>query len=200
MLGRCQWEDLLAFLDGPASEYITTLFLVSSVPVAHVARWLTLMFERLPGKLGNSVRDRWTAGAYRNRRDALLDRLAAWQSGKLERQVIVLSGDVHVAGAHTIRSRQDGTKIEQFTSSAFTTPLSSYERYLNVVAARGLNLFEPEWRFVRHFISYANNVGLVRLTPLEEGGHAVEFLVRGWNRRERALHTVARYKCLPVGK
>jgi phosphodiesterase/alkaline phosphatase D-like protein len=199
MLGAEQWDDLIAYLDGPASEAISTLFVVSSVPLAHVARWMTLLFQRFPGRFADSVRDRWSAAAYRAQRDELLARLFGWQTERPGRQVIVLSGDVHVAGAYTLRPRRGPGKITQFTSSAFTTPLTSFERYTNVLAARGSNLFEPRWRFRRHFICYANNAGLVRLTALPSGSHIVEFLVRGWNRRERKLRTVARHSSAPEG-
>ncbi|CAN5819648.1 hypothetical protein BH23CHL2_BH23CHL2_34390 [soil metagenome] len=197
LLGVEQWDELVSFIDGPESDGISTLFVVSSVPVAHVARWMPKLLEPLPGKLGDSVRDRWTTDAFRGQRDALLEQLFGWQTASSSRQVVVLSGDVHVASAYTIRPRSGPGKIEQFTSSAFTTPLSSFERYLNLFAARGSNLLESRWEFARHFQSYANNAGLVRLTPLASGGHHVELLIRGWNRRELRLRTVARHASTP---
>jgi len=197
ILGDRQWKDLTDYLGNQSNERITTLFIVSSVPVAHVARWMARAFEHLPGVFGDSVRDRWSAAAYRDQRKRLLQLLFDWQAAAPGRQAIVLSGDVHVAGAYTIRPRSGPGRIEQFTSSAFTTPLSSFERYLNVIAARGSNLFESRWTFQRHFIDYSNNAGLVRLTPLESGGHHVELLIRGWNRRERRLRTVARLASTP---
>lgn len=197
MLGEEQWRDLVAYLDSPESDEIATLFLISSVPIGHVARWMADLFEHLPGSFGDSVRDRWSARAYREQRDELLARLLAWQQAQPGRQAIILSGDVHVAVAHTIRPARGGGKIEQFTSSAFTTPPDAYTRFSNVLAARGANLFEPAWRIERHFINYANNGGLVRLTPLDAGGHAVEFLVRAWNRQRGELRTAARRTVTP---
>lgn len=192
MLGEQQWRDLIAYLDGPESAEIATLFLVSSVPIGHVARWMVELFEHLPGGFGDSVRDRWSAQAYRAQRDELLSRLLDWQRARPGRQAIILSGDVHVAASHTIRPARGSGKIDQFTSSAFTTPPDAYTRFSNILAARGANLFEPDWRIERHFICYANNAGLVRLTPLERGGHAVEFLVRAWDRQRQRLRTAAR--------
>ncbi|MEZ4523565.1 MAG: alkaline phosphatase D family protein [Thermomicrobiales bacterium] len=197
LIGAEQWKDVVDFIEGPESEGIASLFVVTSVPVAHVARWMSKLLEPVPGKLGDSVRDRWTTDAFCDQRNDLLDLLFGWQTGAPGRQVAILSGDVHVAGAYTIRPRSGHGKIEQFTSSAFTTPLSSFERYLNVFAARGSNLFEPRWRFERHFISYSNTAGLIRLTPLESGGHHIELLVRGWNRRELRIRTVARHASMP---
>ena len=199
LLGEEQWQNIVAYLDETMRGPLRTLFVVTTVPVAHVARWMTVLFERMPSKFGDSVRDRWPASAFRAQRDALLEKLIEWQRAAPRRQVIVLSGDVHVAGAYTVRPSEGPGKVEQFTSSAFTTPLSSFERYLNVFAARGANLSEPDWRFTRHFISYANNGGLVRLTPLAGGGHHVELLIRGWNPLRGELHTVERYAALPDG-
>jgi phosphodiesterase/alkaline phosphatase D-like protein len=197
LLGEQQWQACMDYLDDAANSPMQTLFVVTSVPVAHVSRWLPLVAEPIPGKMGDSVRDRWTARAFRPQRDALLEKLLEWENAAPRRQVILLSGDVHVAAAYTIRPRSGPGKIEQFTSSAFTTPLTSFERYLNLIAARGSNLFEPDWSFTRHFMSYANNAGLVRLTPLEGGGHHVELLIRGWNWRDSELQTARRYAAIP---
>jgi phosphodiesterase/alkaline phosphatase D-like protein len=197
LLGEEQWHDVMELLTGPELERTSTLFVVTSIPIAHVARWLVTLFEPIPGKLGDAVRDRWSTGPFRRQRDTILERLFDWQTEREHRQVVVLSGDVHVAGAFSIRPRRRHGVIRQFTSSALTTPLTSYERYLNLFAARGTSLFEPRWRFERHFIRYANNAGLVRLTPREQGGHHVEFLVRGWNLKLQELHTVARFACEP---
>lgn len=199
LLGKTQWQDVMDYLEDLNDGPTQTLFILTSVPLAHVSRWMTKLLEPVPGKLGDSVRDRWSANAFRAQRDALLSKLIEWQNSAPRRQVVALSGDVHVAGAYTVRPRTGPGKLEQFTSSAFTTPLSSFERYLNLFAARGSNLFEPDWRFKRHFISYSNNAGLVRLTPLEGGGHHVELLIRGWNLPNGELHTVERYAAIPDG-
>lgn len=197
LLGEEQWDAVMDLLASPELDEVSTLFVVTSIPVAHVGRWLVTLFEHLPGTFGDTVRDRWSTGPFRPQRDALLEHLLEWQARAEHRQVIVLSGDVHVAGAFTIRPRSGRGVIQQFTSSALTTPLTSYERYFNLFAARGNNLFEPKWRFERQFISYANNAGLVRLTPRDQGGHHVEFLVRGWSYRLNKLRTVARFASQP---
>jgi alkaline phosphatase D len=195
LLGREQWEQVDQFLHAETSD-VSTLFVVSSIPIAHVSRWMAELFDRLPGDNGNAVRDRWCAGRFVTARDALLEDLFDWQAASPVRQVVLLSGDVHAASAFTIRRRRDGARIGQLTSSAMTTTTSRMVRAFNAVAVQAPNLFESRYHFHRHFFSIANNYGLVRLTPLPGGGHRVQFRARGWQPRERRLTTVGRLTLL----
>ena len=199
LLGAAQWEAVRAFLAGAAAREFQTLFVVSSVPVAHTARWFAQLSAWLPMGTANSVRARWTAPAVVRARDAFYDVLFAWQAAAPGRQVILLSGDIHMASAWTIAQRAGPGVIQQFTSSALTTPLGRMGGLLNWVAGLSPNLLEPRFRFQRHFLDGKNNFGLVRLTPLPAGGHRVVFTVRGWQPRSRTLTTVAEQVCLPGG-
>jgi phosphodiesterase/alkaline phosphatase D-like protein len=197
MLGDEQWEQLHGYLTGDAARQVQTLFVVSSVPLAHASRWFTLLMERLPGKTPSSVRGRWSASRFIAERDRLLDHLFAWQTGTPARQVIVLSGDVHCASAFTIRQRSGSGVITQITSSAMTTPLVRKQTIANRVVVRAANLFEPRYRFERRFLSITHNVGIARLTPLPTGGHRVTLTIRSWNPHTRSLRTTARLLCTP---
>ena len=104
----------------------------------------------------------------------------------------MLSGDVHAASAFTIRQRRGRGVVRQFTSSALTHPHTPLQALANLVAVRAPNLFEPDFHFRRHLLVLGNNYGLVRVTPLPEGGHRVEFRVRAWQPRTRSLGTAGR--------
>jgi phosphodiesterase/alkaline phosphatase D-like protein len=200
LLGRAQWQR---FFERMASEEVQgahTLFVVSSVPVAHASRWLALLFERLPGDYGEAVRDRWVASKHLESRDALLDALFAWQEAQSERQVVLLSGDIHEADAVAIRRRGRPGTIWQFTGSAFTSPPSTKLHRFNWVATRAPNLFESRFRFERRFLLPVNNAGLVRLTARPEGGHEIRFAVRAWDAERERLFTAGEVTIMPNGR
>lgn len=199
LLGREQWRQVQDYLTGAESADLHTLFVVAGVPVAHVSRWFVRLFQYLPLQKASDVLDRWVSPAFIDSRNALLDALFAWQQARPYRQVIILSGDVHAASAFTIRQRAGPGVIQQFTSSAFTTPSSWLERLFNRIASRGANLFEPRYRFERHRFSLANNTGLVRLEPLAEGGHRVEFTIQAWQPGTRSLVALRPIQAVPDG-
>lgn len=197
LLGARQWAEITAFLGGEAAARFSTLFVVSSIPVAHVSRWVAKVGDRLGAEIGDSIRDRWCSAAFVESRDDLLANLFAWQTRAPHRQVAILSGDVHVASAFTIRQRRGAGVIQQFSSSALTTPLARLHRVINRVVVRAPDLFEPELRFHRHLLAYQNNYGVVHVAPRTEGGHRIRFTVRGWQPKSRRLATVGRVTCEP---
>jgi phosphodiesterase/alkaline phosphatase D-like protein len=187
LLGRTQWEAFRTFLASEQAHALHTLFVVVSVPIAHVSRWFVELFQRLPSDYASQVRDRWCSRAFIKSRDEFLDELFTWQAAAPYRQAILLSGDVHAASAFTIRRRRDRAVIRQFTSSAFTTPLIGKERHLNRISTSAPNLFESDFRFRRQFLNLQNNYGLIRLKALRAGGHFVEYAVRAWDPARQML-------------
>jgi alkaline phosphatase D len=190
LLGEAQWLDVQRYLAGDDAATLQTLFVVSSVPVAHVSRWMAKLFDDLPGSNADAVRDRWCSDRFVGGRNALLDLLFDWEAAAPARQAFFLSGDVHAASAFTIRRRDGPGVIRQLTSSALTTPSPPKQRLLNSIAVRFPNLFEPRFRFQRHLLSFRNNYGFVRVVPLPDGGHRVGFAVRAWQPARRRLETV----------
>jgi hypothetical protein len=191
LLGERQWLDVERYLAGDDAASLDTLFVVTSVPVAHVSRWMGKFLDDLPGSNADAVRDRWCSDRFVGGRNALLDHLFDWEAAAPARQVVLLSGDVHAASAFTIRRRRGPGVIRQFTSSAMTTASTPRQRALNRIAVQYPNLFEPRYHFRRHLLSFPNNYGFVRVVPLPDGGHRVGFSVRSWHPRERRLKTAA---------
>jgi phosphodiesterase/alkaline phosphatase D-like protein len=199
LLGRQQWEIVRAFLHGDVAGTLHTLFVVASVPIAHFSRWLVEALQRWPGQHADDVRDRWCSRAFVASRDEFLDELFAWQTAEPHRQAIVLSGDVHVASAFTIFNRNGPGVVQQFTSSAFTTPCIGFERHLNKIGTLAPNLFEPRLRLRRHFVTLENNYGRVRVQALPAGGHRVEFAVGAWHPKQQRLVHGGRVVVTPTG-
>lgn len=181
LFGRAQWDRFEAFMRGDEVQQLHTLFVVTSVPLAHAARWMALLFERVPGEYGAAVRDRWVSSAFLPSRDEFLERLFGWQDGAAHRRVVLLSGDIHEADAVAILRRDRPGTIWQFTSSAFTSPPTTTLRRFNWIATRFPNLFERRYRFERRFLIPRNNFGLVRLTARPGGGHDIRYMVRAWD-------------------
>lgn len=200
VLGAAQWDAVRDYLRGDDGRTVQTLFVGASVPIAHVSRWLVHLFEHIPGDIVSETRERWASAPCVNERDALLEELFTWQTAAPRRQVIVLSGDVHAASAFTIRRRRGPGVVQQFTSSPLTTFPTRAESLLNVVSTRGPNLFEPHLRFRRRLLVLRNNYGLVRVDPLPEGGHRVQFTVRVWDVPTRALVTAAQFVTRPPSR
>jgi phosphodiesterase/alkaline phosphatase D-like protein len=197
MAGPVQWEWLRSWLAGDESSDIATLFVISSVPVAHTARWFTLLFDLVPKRFAEPARDRWSSTGFIDSRDRLLDALFDWEASSRHRQVFFLSGDVHCASAFTIRRHNGPGVIRQITSSAMTTPLGFDQVVFNQTVVRGTNLFESDYRFERHFLSLPNNFGGIRVAPLPDGGHRVIVAIRSWDRKRQRLRTTGRLTTRP---
>jgi hypothetical protein len=80
-----------------AAERVQTLFVISTLPLVHTARWAVEPVSRLPGRLGRPARGGWNSGDFLDERDALLEELFAWQAAAPHRRVILLSGDVEAS-------------------------------------------------------------------------------------------------------
>ena len=197
MMGAAQWNEFRRYLAGPEAAEVETLFVVSTVPIAHHSRWLVRLFSHLRQKQADDVRDRWCSPNFIQSRNELLDALFRWQGLRSERQVIVLSGDVHSASAFTIQKADEPGVIQQFTSSALSTPDTSMERFANVVGSRAPNLFEKRFRFRRRFLALQNNAGIVKIEPLEPRGHRVEFKVRAWDPKRGQLVDAGQVVAIP---
>lgn len=197
MLGNRQWEWLQSWLTDDDASQVSTLFVVSSVPVTHTARWFTRGFDLVPERFSESIRDRWASTGFIASRDLLLDSLFAWQTDIPNRQVIILSGDVHCASAFTIRQRHGLGVIHQVTSSALTTPLVLEQILFNRTVVHGTNLLERRYRFKRHFLSLTHNYGGIRVEPLPDGGHQIIIAIRSWDARRQRLRTTGRLAVRP---
>jgi alkaline phosphatase D len=129
VLGKAQFNGFLEWMS-TAGRDAELLFVVTSVPIAHVSQW-AVEAARAAGKdLDIDTADAWDDD--RNAPDLvrLLDTLFHLQCDGAIKQVFVLGGDVHVATACQIRSSNPqhakNPVIHQFTSSPISNAPPSW--------------------------------------------------------------------------
>jgi alkaline phosphatase D len=180
VVGPAQWRALDAFLAEATDLGVATVFVVSSVPVVHFPPLVVSLLERTRHPIGDDVRDRWSTSAFRADREALLDRLFAWQAARPARQAILLSGDVHVGAAFSLADRRGPGLLHQWTSSALSTPTRLSHRLANRVGTALVGLGEHRVRARRRALVTGNNFGIVRAEPRPGGGHAVALTLHAY--------------------
>jgi len=194
VLGARQLEDTRAFLERCAEDKTRTVFIVASVPLIHFSPAIVSVLQWVPGGKGSDVRDRWDAAPFREERDILLGLLGAWERGHPLRQVIVLSGDVHAGAAFEVHDRPTGGRIRQWTSSSLSAPGGLVHDVVNHLGSRLVNLGEGRCEVRRIGVDAHNNVAVVRVEPLPEGGHRASFQLHahdGQGQLRRSIATVA---------
>lgn len=205
ILGSGQWAQLDGFLAEATDRGVATVFIGASVPVVHASPAIMSALERWPTGTGRDIRDRWDVPTFRAERTALLERLFAWQQGAPRRQVVILSGDVHVAAAFSIRPkrgqglRAERGRIAQWTSSALSTPGGLQHVLANRLVTSLVRLGEHELRVWRRGLATGNNVGFVEVRPAEGGGHDLVFTVFQHDQRRDGLRAAFSDRSTPEG-
>jgi hypothetical protein len=174
LLGDRQWRDLYEFLEAAAERGTRTLFIMAGIPVVHHAPALVRLAERINHRDGTDLRDRWSATPIAHERTRFLDLLLDWQSARAGRQVALLSGDVHAGAAFRVGRTSGPGVIHQWTSSPLSTKAALPEHLANIVGSKLVNWGEDRYRSTRAALVRGNNFGLVRVTPVDTGGHRIE--------------------------
>ena len=187
ILGEEQWRRFDAFLAEADARDTSTLIIASGVPVVHASPALMGLLEGLPVSAGKDVRDRWVVPTFRHEREGLLDRLFAWQTARPRRQVAIVSGDVHVGAAFSLRPARGRGRIAQWTSSALSTPTGLQHVLANRVVTKFVRAGERSLRVWPRGLVTHNNVGLVEVEPHPDGGHALTFRVFGYDQKRDRL-------------
>ena len=187
VLGDAGWSRLDGFLAEAAERGVPTIFVGLSVPMVHASPTLMRALQGLRASSGRDVRDRWSVAAFAAERSKLLERLFTWQTGGRHRQVIVLSGDVHVGAAFTLRPRHGRGRLAQWTSSALSTPDGLRHVVVNHLITAFVRLGEGELRVRRHGLATSNNVGLVEVEPADGGGHHCRLTIYEYDARSDQL-------------
>ncbi|MBA3234992.1 MAG: hypothetical protein H0T59_03225, partial [Chloroflexi bacterium] len=198
ILGDEQWARLDGFLDAAAERDVSTVFIVTTVPVVHASPRLMTILEGLPVATGNDIRDRWTVPTFIHERRALLDRLFAWQVERPNRQVVILSGDVHVAAAFAVRPRRGPGRIVQWTSSALSTLGGLQHVLANRLLTSLVRFGEGDLRVWRHGLATGNNVGFVDVRQRPEGGHTLTLTVHEYESDRDRLTPAFTDRATPV--
>ena len=199
LLGERQRRDFQRFLAEAGERGAATLFIVASVPIVHFARGLVRLTERIPGSTGSGVRDRWSTTPFDGDRQLVLESLFDWQAAHSDRQVIVLSGDVHAGARFRIRRRDGPGTILQWTSSSLSSPVHLKLRLINWMGTRLPLWGERRYRIDRQALIFHNNFGLVDVIPLESGGHQVHLTLYAYQPQNQTLHAGDRAVGRPKG-
>lgn len=183
LLGDEQWEQFTGFLDNANSAGVSTLFIGSTIPVIHFSPAAVRLFAKLPRwAYGADVRERWDAEPFHDERNRLLDLLFDWQAGQQQRQVFILSGDVHVGTVFEVERRNGAGRLYQVTSSALTSPGSLLHKWVNSTGTRISNAGEDLCLSRRLGIVTSNNFGLIEVAPCPDGpGHDVTAGLHGYD-------------------
>ncbi len=187
VMGDAGWSRLEAFFAEATERAIPTIFLGLSVPLVHASPALMGAMERLPTSSGRDVRDRWSVPHFAAERTRLLELIFGWQSAAPARQVIVLSGDVHVGAAFNVKPRTGRGRFAQWTSSALSTPDGLPHILANQLITRFVRLGEKELHVWRRGLATSNNVGLVNVEPQDGGGHEISLTVHQYDARKDVL-------------
>ncbi len=199
ILGDEQWRRLDAFLGEATDRGVATVFIGASVPVVHASPTLMAILEGLPTSTGKDIRDRWVVPHFRHEHEALLDRLFTWQSARPRRQVAILSGDVHVGAAFSVRPRGRRGHLAQWTSSALSTPSDIRHALANRLVTSMIRLGSDGLRVWRRGLVTPNNAGIVRVEPDSEGGHRLTFRILAWDPKRRILEEALSDVSTPAG-
>lgn len=163
LLGQRQWAALEAWI--AATERRPFRFVVSSVPLLHtpdlLVEWITRIGTTIAGAIPPAFHDRWSADAFHEELERLLALL-------LPRNIVVLSGDIHIGAASDIRADSEPSHVvRQWISSAITHEASLAQRLKSEIVSRMTNLATP-WSVTKHFHEMRNNFGIVELVRRDE--------------------------------
>jgi alkaline phosphatase D len=183
VMGKEGWARLDSFLAEASDRDVPTIFIGCSVPVVHASPALMTALERLKTSSGRDIRDRWSVPTFAAQRTMLVERLFAWQSARTERLAVVLSGDVHVGAAFSVRPKKGVGRFSQWTSSALSTPDGLKHVLANRLVTRAVRLGERELRVWRRGLATSNNVGVVQVEPAPDGGHHVTLTIHQYDEK-----------------
>lgn len=196
LLGQVQWHALYDFLEQATTRGVTTLFVVAGIPVIHHAPAMVRWAERVPHVYGTDLRDRWSAVPIEHERVRLLDLLLDWQSDRPNRQVAILSGDVHAGAAFRVERPGAAGRVVQWTASPLSTHASTPEYLANVIGTTWVNWGDDRYHSTRDALVPTNNFGLVHVTPRAEGGHDLQLTLYGYDPKH-GLRPAARVEAHP---
>lgn len=112
-----QQKSLERFLADHSDK--AAFFLVLSVPIIHLPRFLARMVASLP-RSGEDFSDRWSSGAHIKDRDRLFRILHDHQARYPEQRMLLLSGDIHIGCLHRIQWEDGTPQLYQVISSPIT--------------------------------------------------------------------------------
>jgi alkaline phosphatase D len=134
LYGSEQLQALRKYLAKNADKHL--ILIVVSVPVVHLPDWLTDVGASV---LGSQVdfADHWSYGPNRSARNRFLRVLYAHQKAHPQQRMVLVSGDVHIGCAFSIKwSGRGGPTLYQFTSSAISNKMKKLMVQASIVGPK----------------------------------------------------------------
>lgn len=207
VLGKGQLEQIRTWLSSTIVRELRHLYVITAIPIVHVAVVGFINFVHLIGWRGGIVedlRDSWTAPNNQRECKELLTMLFEFLTNSPQCQVTVLSGDAHVGTIGEIESNRpehrvsDGRPaiVHQVVSSGIGSPPPQglAGLILRMAAAEKLNLTGPDYQgsllqFVdrdscilaqRNFATITEETNGIFVRFFVEDGEAVEQIQHHW--------------------
>jgi alkaline phosphatase D len=178
ILGTAQLNRFKDWLKSPEVRKKKVVFVVSAVPVLHVATIVANLSElSLVKKKGlqDDLRDSWENKKHKKEREALM--AALFKAADRGQRVVILSGDVHIAAAFKITNGK--SVIHQLTSSAITYNIPLWESYLfSIFGVPDDGKTEEGYRFKRLALYGDSNYSLIKV-DFTRGREDIEFQLYG---------------------
>ncbi len=165
ILGSEQLERFEGWLEALDPEETKVVFVLSTVPVIHMATLMANMADSWVAKkfgLNDDLRDSWENKRHDKERKRLMG--ALFKAADRGQKVVILSGDVHLAAAFKVTNGK--SIIHQLTSSAITYNLPLWQSYFFAkfgVADDGTT--REGYKFKRLALYGESNYSVVKVDP-----------------------------------
>ena len=192
ILGLEQMERFEGWLEALDPEETKVVFVLSAVPVIHMATLVANMADSRVMEifgLHDDLRDSWENKRHDKERKRLMR--ALFKAADRGQKVVILSGDVHLAAAFKVRNKNNSI-IHQVTSSAITYNLPLWQSYLFAkfgVADSGE--MDGIYEFKRLALYGESNYSVVKVDP-NDGNARIEFQLYG-EQEARAPRDLPKY-------
>lgn len=191
ILGQEQLERFEGWLEALAPEDTKVIFVLSAVPIIHMATLIANRDDSWIAKwmgLQDDLRDSWENKRHNKERKRLMR--ALFKAADRGQKVVILSGDVHLAAAFKITNGK--RIIHQVTSSAITYNLPLWESYLFAkIGVVDDGTTNEGYRFKRLALYGESNYSVVKVDP-NDGNARIEFQLYG-EQEARAPRDLPKY-------
>lgn len=119
LMGKEQWIDFDAWLEGDSVKRKEILFYGLSIPLVDVSNWLIDWLGETTGSMGDDIRDRWFYKKNRPEMMRFLDKLFQFRQ-ETGNQVYTMGGDVHVSFLSSISNSYTSETIYEFSASGIS--------------------------------------------------------------------------------
>jgi phosphodiesterase/alkaline phosphatase D-like protein len=164
MLGTTQWKMVTDWFEQNQNSEVKTLFLVIPVPLFFLSECVCEHLLKFSDNITDlkDLQDQWTTRQHEAEQLELIRLMEQWKKGKPNREVVVLSGDLH-CGLNSSLYDKDGKLVcRQLTSSGITNEPAPFFATLGMrVLSSVSDKICDDYNFVHHSWVTKQNYGIV---------------------------------------